>query len=82
MRHGAILNCKEFVAFWVSWNQGNVQIGKGLSRNQDVYMSFTDANFAGIDDVSVGSYSAVAKWNIQIGKTCLPMICFNQYVDN
>ena len=68
VRYDAILNCTEFVPFWVSWDQGNVQIGKGLSRNQDVYMGFTDADFAGIDDVSVGSYSAVAKWNMQIGK--------------
>ena len=65
---GEIVNCTEFLPFWISWYNGEVKIGKGLTRYENTYMEFTDANYTGIDDVVVKAYGVEGRWYFQIGK--------------
>ena len=62
------LDCNSYRSFWVSWMNGKIQLGKGLNRGQNVWMSTTDTyNGVRIDDLRLWSYYSLDKWQVRQG---------------
>ena len=62
------LDCNNYRSFWVSWNDGKIQSGKGLNRGQNVWMSTVDTyNGVKIDDLRLRSYYSQNKWQVRQG---------------
>ncbi|KAK3087897.1 hypothetical protein FSP39_012248 [Pinctada imbricata] len=61
-KNGKVLDCDEFLPFWVSWKNGDIQVGKGLKRFENMYLSWSDERFETVNDVKVKSYSQEGEW--------------------
>lgn len=38
-----ILDCSNFVDFWISWERGNITVGNGTLLNEGVFMYYDDS---------------------------------------
>ncbi|CAG2198494.1 unnamed protein product [Mytilus edulis] len=68
-------DCDQFVPFWISWENGNVKIGKGLIINQDVVIDWTDSDPFIIAGIGVRSgYGSSGQWIFHVeasGEFCV-----------
>jgi len=60
------LHCNEFRRFWVSWVDGNLELGSGIT-GQDVLVSWTDSSedYKPIQALSLASSIDSAQWSFQ-----------------
>ncbi|VDI41586.1 Hypothetical predicted protein [Mytilus galloprovincialis] len=68
-------DCDQFVPFWISWENGNVKIGKGLIINQDVVIDWTDSDPFIIAGIGVRTgYGSSGQWVFHVeasGEFCV-----------
>ena len=52
------LDCMKFMPFYVTWNNGEVKVGKGLTIGKNEILSLEDNQIPSIDDVRIEAGSA------------------------
>lgn len=63
--HGQkLLNCVEYRPFWISWNSGNIRVGKGNAVNFGTFYQWEDPNPISIEGVGIMSVhnGSTADW--------------------
>ncbi|VDI00443.1 Hypothetical predicted protein [Mytilus galloprovincialis] len=63
--HGQkLLNCVEYRPFWISWNFGNIRVGKGNAVNFGTFYQWEDPNPVSIEGVGIMSVhnGSTADW--------------------
>ncbi|CAH1798441.1 unnamed protein product [Owenia fusiformis] len=67
---GSILNCTEMMPFWVSWANGNVQVGKGHAIGQNTFLAWQDPTPHVVNALNfVTGFGASGTWKI-VYETC------------
>ncbi|KAK3083638.1 hypothetical protein FSP39_000621 [Pinctada imbricata] len=59
---GNVLDCDEFLPFWVSWQNGDIEVGKGLKPFENTHLSWSDENYETVNEVIVKSYAEEGEW--------------------
>jgi len=58
-----IVNETEFREFWISWTDGRIECGKGGDVGTNMFMTWTDPSFIGVNYLSVSAgYGSTAVW--------------------
>ncbi|CAH1788312.1 unnamed protein product, partial [Owenia fusiformis] len=62
-KDGAILSCNEFNDFWVSWANGNIEVGTGKVKGSGRFMSWTDTTPHAVNAINVYTgWGATGEW--------------------
>ncbi|CAG2232122.1 unnamed protein product [Mytilus edulis] len=63
LMHAGVLDCNEYKAFWISWINGSISIGKGVDRCQNEVLSWHDPNSFSIKSIGVMTgYGSTGEW--------------------
>ncbi|CAG2197389.1 unnamed protein product [Mytilus edulis] len=63
LMHAGVLDCYEYKAFWISWINGSISIGKGVDRCQNEVLSWHDPNSFSIKSIGVMTgYGSTGEW--------------------
>lgn len=59
-----LLNCIEYRSFWISWNSGDIRLGKGNAVNFRRFYQYNDTNPIKIEEVGIKSVhnGSTADW--------------------
>ncbi|CAH1798336.1 unnamed protein product [Owenia fusiformis] len=62
---GARLSCSEMRQFWVSWANGNIQVGEGLEIGENTFLSYRDPTPQSINALNfVTGWGASGTWEL------------------
>ncbi|CAC5365811.1 unnamed protein product [Mytilus coruscus] len=62
-----ILNCTVYLPFWISWEVGDVKLGKGLVVGENVFGNWTNSHHFNVRSIGVlTDVSTLGKWQIQV----------------
>lgn len=69
---GRYLNCSEFIQFWISWNDGIIQVGQGHEIGGNVFLRWEDPVPYAVNYIAISSYNGVTgEWIFGNGKCSL-----------
>ena len=60
--NGPQLNEAYFTSFWVSWQNGLVQTGRGSVIDTDVFLSFKDECMFAVNDIGITGPNKIVTW--------------------
>ena len=69
---GKILNCNQYVDFWITWNDYTITVGLGLQVTGSAFLTWTSPNpLLAIENIGIATaYGATGEWTFYTrGKT-------------
>ena len=68
---GSVIDCNKYMPFYITWKNGLVDVGKGLTVGKDEIMSLGDNPLSAIDEVKLEASGAELYFTIEDGNYIL-----------
>ena len=69
VKHHSPLDCAASKAFWISWNEHEVQVGTGTSVTENVFLSVHNLTDLAVNAVAISTgWGSTGKWIF--GRSC------------